>query len=184
MDWRVHPQVQAFVAAGHAFASLIASAEAKTRTAWLPALLSSTLSLYAAGLALPDVAIAEADFDTLETFAVSREEWEERYRRLGETLGADRWYAAPASRIGGPTAASERAVGDLADDLTDIYRDVMPGLRCWDTNGEAGLARVVWEWRFSFLTHWGQHAVAILWIVHALATSDWLLDGDRGRPAE
>jgi len=184
MDWRVHPQVEAFVAAGRAFESLIGSAEAKARTAWLPALLSSALTLYAAGLALPDVTIAEADVDTLETFAVSREEWEACYRRLGETLGADRWYAAPTARIGDPTAASEVAVGDLADDLADIYRDIMPGLRCWDTDRGVGLAEVVWEWRFSFLTHWGQHAVAGLWILHVLTTSDGLLDAGRHGLAE
>ena len=80
MDWRVHPQVEAFVAAGRAFESLIGSAEAKARTTWLSALLSSALTLYAAGLALPDVTIAEADVDTLETFAVSREEWEACYQ--------------------------------------------------------------------------------------------------------
>jgi hypothetical protein len=45
--------------------------------------------------------------------------------------------------------------GWLADDLTDIYRDLKTGLAEW----EAGHAEdAIWEWRFAYFSHWGRHA--------------------------
>ena len=53
----------------------------------------------------------------------------------------------------------EPGVGSLTDDFLDIYRDVNRGLLPYD-RGEHGSA--VWEWRFHFDIHWGDHAVDAL----------------------
>lgn len=49
--------------------------------------------------------------------------------------------------------------GSLSDDLLDIYSDLRRGLVAYDA-GHVGAA--VWEWRFHFDHHWGDHAVDAL----------------------
>jgi hypothetical protein len=54
--------------------------------------------------------------------------------------------------------------GSLSDDVLDVYRDVRRGLDLWDST--APLAAAIWEWRFHFDTHWGDHAVDALRALH------------------
>jgi hypothetical protein len=60
-------------------------------------------------------------------------------------------------------------MGDLADDLADIYRDIKPGLRAWDTEEEGYLDEVVFDWKLPhFGSHWGIHAVGAMRALHPL----------------
>ena len=54
-------------------------------------------------------------------------------------------------------------VGSLADDIPDIYRDVVFGLRAYRA-GERDRAR--WEWAFKFEVHWGRHASRAIAALH------------------
>ena len=50
-------------------------------------------------------------------------------------------------------------IGDLADDLADIWRDLMAGLKLY----EAGqIEDAATEWKARFDCHWGQHAADAL----------------------
>ena len=50
-------------------------------------------------------------------------------------------------------------VGDLVDEITDIYRDVVGALRLH----EAGYVEdAAWHWAFDFRSHWGEHATGAL----------------------
>lgn len=62
----------------------------------------------------------------------------------------------------------DRDIGDPADDLADIYRDVANGLARWNV-GDRGEAER--HWRLRFETHWGQHAVDALRVLHFVARS-------------
>jgi hypothetical protein len=64
-------------------------------------------------------------------------------------------------------------VGSLSDDLADIYRDVVTGLRAYDRGDRAG---AVWEWRFNLHAHWGAHATGAMRALHW-----WLCNNDPGR---
>ena len=55
-------------------------------------------------------------------------------------------------------------VGDLADDIADIFSDVLTGLKCFD---DGRMADAAWEWAFSFQTHWGRHASGAIRTLHA-----------------
>jgi hypothetical protein len=57
----------------------------------------------------------------------------------------------------------EPVVGDLADDLTDIYRDLREGLWLLRHGHERA---AVWSWKFTFGCHWGRHAVSALRALH------------------
>lgn len=55
-----------------------------------------------------------------------------------------------------PYVDEEKVAGSLTDDFLDIYADVKRGLLGFDQ----GLHRdAIWDWRFHFDNHWGEHAV-------------------------
>lgn len=58
----------------------------------------------------------------------------------------------------------EVAVGDLADDLLDIYLDLKRGLLLWESGA---CLEAQWEWHYSFHHHWGAHAVQAMGCLHA-----------------
>jgi hypothetical protein len=73
-------------------------------------------------------------------------------------------------------------VGDLADDLVDIYRDVSAGSAFHD----AGCVDdAIWQWGFSFQTHWGKHASSAIRALHCYLSQEdpSSLSGSDGEPA-
>ena len=60
-------------------------------------------------------------------------------------------------------------VGDLADDLVDIYRDVALGQSLY----EAGRCDdAIWQWGSGFQTHWGQHAASAIRALHCYLSQE------------
>ncbi|WP_372526157.1 DUF5063 domain-containing protein [Piscinibacter sp.] len=57
----------------------------------------------------------------------------------------------------------EPVVGDLADDLVDIYRDVATGLCLYDAGS---VDDAIWQWGFNFQIHWGEHASSAVRALH------------------
>ena len=56
------------------------------------------------------------------------------------------------------------SIGSVSDDIADLYRDTVSGLRAL----EAGLRAVaVWDWKFHFRHHWGKHATDAIGALHA-----------------
>jgi hypothetical protein len=61
-------------------------------------------------------------------------------------------------------------VGELADDLVAIYRDVALGL---DLHERGRVDDALWEWGFGFQARWGQHASSAIRALHGyLAQED------------
>ena len=57
----------------------------------------------------------------------------------------------------------EAIVTTIQDDLGDVYRDLARGLALFDAGRHSD---AIWEWRFSYFSHWGRHAVhaqAAIW---------------------
>ena len=67
-----------------------------------------------------------------------------------------------------PTNTEEPVMGDLGDDLLDIYKDIKRGclLRELGRSSEA-----LWHWSYMHQMHWGQHAVGALAALHAYQSS-------------
>jgi len=65
------------------------------------------------------------------------------------------------SEVFDPARDMDAIVGSLADDLADTYFDLKEGLALQEA-GETEPSRVIWEWRFSFDIHWGEHALSAL----------------------
>ena len=65
----------------------------------------------------------------------------------------------------------ESTIGSIADDIIDIYRDVVTGLRAYHAGNKLG---ALWEWAFGFQHHWGTHATDAMRAIHAwLAANDF-----------
>ena len=63
-----------------------------------------------------------------------------------------------------PYEEDEPVAGSLSDDILDVYKDVRRGLTLWDKDVPRSAA--LWEWRFHFDSHWGDHAVDALRALH------------------
>jgi hypothetical protein len=90
----------------------------------------------------------------------------------GETERADdAVYAAVRNRLGvlpvglygtvdpDDVAGEQHLVGDVLDDLGDVWRDVRQGL---DAHRAGRPEEACWTWKFTFRNHWGEHAAEAL----------------------
>ena len=92
------------------------------------------------------------------------EDWNRMHARFASI--PFQYYESPTNPLeldDGP-----REIGDIADDLADIWSDLKPGLELYDANEQASAAE---EWRFNYEMHWGRHATAALYALHC-----WLVD--------
>jgi hypothetical protein len=116
--------------------------------------------LYAALLAMPG---ADHDADAPDRF-VDKTEHERVY---------DRFKRLPLQYYGEvfdttKVPPEEPSLGDLADDLLDIYTDVKAGLLHY---AEGHIVQAVWQWQFTWGVHWGRHATSALRAMHCFRTS-------------
>ena len=67
-----------------------------------------------------------------------------------------------------PLLDSEWVMGDVGDDLLDIYKDLKRGLILFE-GGKTGDA--CWHWVFWHRNHWGRHAVGAMFALHCMSLS-------------
>lgn len=67
-----------------------------------------------------------------------------------------------------PLLDEEPGIGDVGDDLADIYKDIRRALVLY----EAGQAKdAAWHWSFLHRIHWGRHAVGAMFALHCARPS-------------
>lgn len=117
------------------------------------------LELYRAGIELPPGSSSAMD-DRPSVERVGDEEWRKAYDAT-RRLPID-YY----SEVFDPTevpAEDRPVIGSVADDLADIYRDVVTGLRAYEKGDRVG---AIWEWSFHLQVHWGAHATGAIRALH------------------
>jgi len=124
--------------------------------------ISLVAALYSNALVLPQKGCGE-DIDGKN---VTHDEWKLIYKRF-ESLPF-KYYSVSFS-----PAKTENApvTGDVTDDLSDIYRDLKNGLWFYE-NGY--VTEAIWEWKQSFNTHWGRHAVSLLHALHCFMSDEYI----------
>lgn len=123
-------------------------------------------TLYRLGMGL-----RELDAPDVEEREVTHAEWQATYDRLGPLpFGYYRSVFDPQLRDDQLSEGLDSAceLGDLADDLADIWRDLTDGLTLFDC-GHGDAAEYQWAW--SFRSHWGRHAASALHVLHC-----WIAD--------
>ncbi len=135
-----------------------------SRKEFLSRIHTSLVDLYAAALRLPEVEWEEPVGGSLSAEVRHQTVYEPTYRALLGKLGDTATY----TEIFDPFENSAPISGSLADDLADIYADLKDGLRILEQT--RSVTSAVWDWRFSFMHHWGIHHLA-----DALKAISWLL---------
>ena len=123
-------------------------------------------TLYAAGLALcehtftssQDAAEAEASQGVVRATG-----------RLDDLPFGFYWRPNSPLDISGD---GECSLGDLCDDILDVWSDLRRGLLYWDAGRRDEAA---WEWQWHFQIHWGAHVADALGVLHEWVRSqgDW-----------
>lgn len=146
-------EVKTFVEAAREFCSWC-EGERRVSVEEVVIALSLLPKLYSAALQLPDV------FGEEEAPTISDDDYREVFVRFASL--PFNYYASCFDPH--QVAFDEKpVVADAADDLADIWRDLKPGLSLYDSGH---INSAIWEWRFHFHCHWGQHLTSVLYAFH------------------
>lgn len=143
-------ETAAFADQAHQFCAFIERASASPLAERVTAARLRLLDLYTAGCSLPRVAPPEG-FEAGPSTA-----------RPDGWAGFDRFEVY--WEVFDPYVDEAPVAGELSDDLLDVYFDVKRGLDLWQSNAPRTAA--IWQWRFDFDHHWGDHAVDALRALH------------------
>ena len=109
--------------------------------------------------------LALASHGTKPSAPVSNSEAPSREYDEIRTLIASRFPNYGLYRAAGTEPNDELLAGDAIDDIYDIAIDLSEVKWLWDNIGEAD---AMWQFYFSFETHWGSHLRSLQWYVHEL----------------
>jgi hypothetical protein len=115
--------------------------------------------VYAAAVRLPrSVRLGNGAAD----FVLPLAAWKKAYRRFGRLpIG---YYSEVFDPLKVPGETPD--VGDVADDLADVYRDLSQGVRLESAGRPVD---ALWQWHMNFRIHWGRHAVSALRVLQCAA---------------
>jgi hypothetical protein len=98
-----------------------------------------------------------------ETISISDEQWNLIFKRFGSLPFNYYPDIDDITEIETPSTS----LGDVADDLADIYRDLKAGLWLYEQGYES---EAIYEWKYHFNFHWGIHAVNAMNALHSYAS--------------
>jgi hypothetical protein len=161
--------INRFAAVATQFCAVVDAAPSLSRKEFLNQIYSVLPKLIDQAICMPDVELNESSEEApdhdgqLEDTRLGHQEWQRLFDTLREKLGDWDSYR----EFFDPIEDTEPCGGSLADDLADIYRDMKEVL----VENEPSSARPedrIWEWQFSFNSHWGRHAIDALKVIHVL----------------
>jgi len=117
--------------------------------------------LYAAAPRLP---IAEFEEDKLSYDQVNTHNALEITDSINEKLGS----AAVYWEIFDPYEEKEPVTNTLGNDLASIYTDLKNNLVLYRQGTRLAVLSAVWDWRYQFAIHWGQHLTGALRAIHEI----------------
>ena len=111
---------------------------------------------------LPDISINY--LSDHESPGITSKQWDEIYKSLQQKLSSYDYYL----EIFDPYEYEKPVAGSLADDLAGIYKDIKEGLSDWENVNSRDRLNIIWEWKFSFNSHWGEHATGAFRALYSL----------------
>ena len=157
--------VERFVDSAERFCSLIEHHQSLTAWEFVRLCAPCLADLYGAAVPLSLLSV-EIDSAELVEDVISTDQARAIDRQISEKLGEKCLYWEVLDpRIESDPVVDSLGVGDLADDMADIYREVKNGLSAFN-RGPANEA--IWHWQEGFRSHWGDHAVDALRGMHPI----------------
>ena len=98
---------------------------------------------------------------------VDKEFYKKQNQRLIELLGQDAFYREVFDPIN-DKEEDEPVQGWLVDDFADIYYDLKTDLDKIIIGTDEAVEEALWNLKWSYLNHWGQHCVNALRALHFL----------------
>ncbi len=96
---------------------------------------------------------------------VSHDEWHDIANLIGKVISAE--LMRLTERHEGDEDGISRAE-TLWDDISDIYRDLARGIRLYEIGTSNEVAGAIWEWKWGYENHWGNHLFRALHTVHEI----------------
>ncbi|WP_278261699.1 DUF5063 domain-containing protein [Nocardia sp. AG03] len=160
------PEVVSFASSAREFCATIEAIDDTPAGIELPrALVPLLATLIATASRLPRVEPTEATVPT----TIDHDAWYACFTRCATALGPHDIYWTNRDLT---DPATQLTAGSVADDLADIWRDLRTGLTALDTGSP--WQDVVFDWRLSYLGHWGNHATDALRALHSTLHTDLL----------
>lgn len=164
-DDRHAEDAERFAVIARKYCAIVDSAPGLEKSDLLARIYEVLPALIDAAVHLPDLSISDDTEDEPDespaqpppTARMADDEWQKLYRSLKEKLGDADLYWMVFDAVKNTEAIS----GSLADDIAGIYRDLREGIVLMEEN-RASPHDVIWEWRFGFDSHWGEHAMSAL----------------------
>lgn len=119
------------------------------------------LKLYELGTNLPWVDLqSNVDYDD----KLSDIEFKGLLDNIASKIGDNRFYW----HVFDPTNENDKepVCGDLVDDLGDIYKDLKYSILIFNLNQLDSKENAVWQFKFDFDSHWGDHCINALNAIH------------------
>lgn len=123
----------------------------------------SLLELYSNGLNLQTI---ELDSNIEFEEKLDNKEFETIKKQTSELLGENQCYWTifdPTENVFGNESP---VMGDLLDDVMDIYKDIKYQLMIFDLNTDESIENAVWAMKFDFWHHWSNHAIDAIRTIH------------------
>ena len=137
---------------------------------WLRTILTALTELYSAALHLPPTSEWTIASDDIlpDEYDVPTDTKDEIHRKVASRFGLKESHVIWVWDEN--TSKPEPLTYSMGDALSDVYSDVKEGLNAWK-EGEDLRVDVLWDWAFSFDSHWGAHAAFAIAAIHSLVFS-------------
>lgn len=142
--------VEMFKCTAERYCQLIESHENLSSEEFLTQCAVLVSRLFSDAIALPMVPIDDDEVEVVD--CLTHEQWDALRRVVMMKLGGATLYWT----VFEPYTEEPPTLGSLDDDLADIYRDLKAPLLIYGMTERHSRA-AVWQWRFGFTSHWGQH---------------------------
>lgn len=149
--------LQHFLQAARNFCALIESCPSNDPHTFLQTLQKQLLALYTLGLDLPSINVSE-EVDL--SVKLSDPEMNTILKSIGARIPFSYYWVVlnPADIDSLP----ETGMGDLCDDLGDMYKNLKEGLLLFEQENNIAKENAIWQFKFDFDYHWNTHCMEAL----------------------
>jgi len=163
MNWKEaidSEDFQQFIEACRDYCTLL---ENRTKSSSLLQVQKALLNLYSKGLNLQTIdLVSNEDFQE----KADNDLFESVKQQTAELIGKQQYYRSIFDPTENVFGSEKPVIGDLLDDIMDIYKDLKHQLMIFDLNTEDSMESAIWSMKSDFWFHWSHHAIDAMRTIH------------------